>query len=274
MPRRNKHGGPIADLTTGPPPMNWQAAIDKAYGPEGKALKLDPVDRINIAWMVEKSWLYQLEYGRGPTRDELKKVGNPDSNYIGDHRVDKYYDENYFLAAYYRGIRWARNGIDERQSLLLSVLTDLTDTRTQAQILRALGIRPSEFQAWLELPEFKKQFHDFTERANGHVKLAVDNALNSMAASGNLAAMKYWDVRSGTFDPDRQKNVDVMAVLQGTVEILQDLIKDPLLLQEIARRMQLMATGQMAGTGLNLGGSYGSSDNTTRVIEASRERTD
>lgn len=222
------------------PPETYgsEASVAKVFGKH-----LSPSQRIGLIWLVEKTAFHYLTYGRAPTEMDLQHHGVGDKDYPGDEFLHEHYlTEQYNLAIYWRGVRGHDDGLDLRMQLALSVLTNFADTDSLEKKLRKVGVRPLEWQAWLQYAPFNKAYAELTKKAISDAGAAVDNALLGGALQGRLDFIKYFDQKTGRFDPNKQTGVNVTEVINGLLDILSEEIKDPELLDRIASRIGVMAT--------------------------------
>lgn len=120
-----------------------------------------------------------------------------------------------------RGVNWSSKsaGITPEQSFALSILTDPTAGSFQVR-LRKAGITYTKWQAWLRQPLFSQAFTAITEGSLKDNVGAVHTALVKKATDGDVRAMEFFYQISGRFDPAREQNMNMQAIILQLIEVL------------------------------------------------------
>jgi hypothetical protein len=130
-------------------------------------------------------------------------------------------------------------GLTTEQEQALVLLTDPTAGPLKAK-LKALGWSYSKYQAQFKHPAFKEAMEGITEHtlAQNSDSLVV---LEALALNGDLNAIKYKHLLNGTYDPNRQNNIDIMAVISTVFEIVAKHVRDPEILQALGSELGAVA---------------------------------
>lgn len=118
-----------------------------------------------------------------------------------------------------RGVHPNATGLTREQDLVLLTLTDPSDGKTLGAKLKACGVSFATYRAWLKQPVFKAQIDAMTG------DLLSDNSqslvqLEKLVGLGDLGAIKYKHELNGLYDPNRQNNIDVMALMSMMMDII------------------------------------------------------
>lgn len=124
-----------------------------------------------------------------------------------------------------RGVVPNASGLTLEQDYALQKLTDPSDGKNLQAKLKQLGVSYSKYRAWMKQPVFKAVIESYTN------DVLYDNnpsmvQLAKKAGEGDLAAIKYLHELNGTYDPNRQTNIDFMQMLQLVIEIIFRHVKD------------------------------------------------
>jgi len=139
-------------------------------------------------------------------------------------------------AAKLRGIEIHTTGLTVRQMNALVILTD-SGNGTMTQRLKKAGISHAIHRNWLKQPAYRQQWENMYEGAlsdSGNALLMLDTLVDN----GDLGAVKFKLELNGRYQPNRQQNIDFMAMLAKILEILQSRIKDPEVLRAVAGDLQ------------------------------------
>ena len=141
-----------------------------------------------------------------------------------------------------RGIDYsAQRTISPEQDMAIAIMAT-PDGRKFEQKLKAAGVAPSKWRAWLQ----QKAFRETWEAAGGTVLKDHEGdmmvALVGQALQGDTNAIKYAFEVSGRHAPLRQQNVDATVLIAQMIEIIQEEVKDTETLQRIAARMQMVGS--------------------------------
>ena len=207
---------------------------------------------------VELSYMLYEDLERLPSVEELNtalhagRIELPSEPIYNATTLTVYNSVAYKVACYYRGIRKATEGLNERQRLCIAAVTDYTSRATFHQKLARLGIETWEYNSWMNYPPFRNRVNKLSEKALTRSVALADVALAQGAVQGKLDFIKYADLRSGKFDPNLQVALDVKYVLTQVVEIIQRNITEPELLRKLGGELSLLA----GAAGLNPGSSH------------------
>lgn len=136
--------------------------------------------------------------------------------------------------------------LSPEQFRAVAIITDPTIGGGLGSRLRMAGITYAKYNNWMLQTEFKEAVNTLAEKILSNSLADVNMGLVGAAAKGDVAAIKFYYEVTGRYNPNDQKVLDVLSVLNSVIEILQEEIRDPATLQAIATKMQFM----MSKTGL------------------------
>lgn len=233
----------------GPRPLNNEASMERV-GIRNADLAELGINRDEFNWCVSTAWNLFNTLGRLCTPDEALESNAPGLLFFSrETKPDEvairavWNDRRFHSVCYYRGIRGPAGGLDEKMMLALQELSSTTSRAGIDTRLRRAGVTPAEFETWLNYYPFKKRYLELSEKALKNAEASVNMALTSGAVAGKLDFIKYFDERTGKFDPNKKQMLDVQNVLQGIVSILQKHITDPELLRAIGGDLAVLAAG-------------------------------
>lgn len=135
-----------------------------------------------------------------------------------------------------RGIEPNATGLTTEQDYALLTLTDPSDGKTLPQKLRALGLSYAKYRAWLKQPAFRMQMEKMTgDLLHNNIDSLVQ--LESLANQGDLGAIKYKHELNGLYDPNKQNNIDAMALMSLIFEVVARNVKDPVALEGVGKEL-------------------------------------
>ncbi|ALY09276.1 hypothetical protein FDG92_gp04 [Arthrobacter phage Jasmine] len=178
-----------------------------------------------------------LEFGfdvSGPNKAEAPTV-----NEIQEYLLS----EDYFMKMAQLGIALdvSDDGLTAKQISFLTLLSNITDTTPPAQKLKKVGATWLELQAWQFSPAFRKAY---AKLGGDAVKAAIplaELALASRMAHGDQKATEFGFAMTGHFDPAKNKQIDAQKLFAILLEIIEDNVKDPVILHQIGQDVQLKA---------------------------------
>lgn len=159
---------------------------------------------------------YYLHEGTPPDFDELLKLY---PRIRKDVLLKCWEHASLKLALELRGIEWLTNGgLTIQQEHTIMALSDPTDKRSQAVILRNLGVTPTTFRTWMKNSLFNHRLHQASV-ANYHDFLPMArNALVSEAIDGKLPAIQMLFQMTGEWSPETEAIGDLKAAMQTLIE--------------------------------------------------------
>jgi hypothetical protein len=140
-----------------------------------------------------------------------------------------------------RGVFPNSTGLTREQDLVLLALTDPSDGKTLQQKLRACQVSFATYRAWMKQPVFKMQMDAMTESTlsdNSHALVQLDK----LAGEGDLGAIKFKLELNGRYDPNKQQNIDVIAMMSMMLDIMARHVRDPETLAAISSDMGQLAS--------------------------------
>lgn len=135
-----------------------------------------------------------------------------------------------------RGVVGGSSGLTAEQDHALMVLT-APDGQSLDKKLKQLKISHAKYRAWMKHSAFRKAMETVTQ---GYLH---DNAqslvmLEALSNNGDLKAIQYKHLLNGTFDPNRQQNIDAQALISEVFTILVQEVSDASTIERIASRLQ------------------------------------
>lgn len=147
-----------------------------------------------------------------------------------------------------RGINWSGKtlGITPEQTYALQIMTDPSHAHKQFQTrLKLAGTTYLKWSSWMKEPLFRSAFQSITESNIDESVGVAHTALLSRVAAGDMRAIEFYYRISGRFDPDREANMNMQAILLSILEILTRRITDETLLEAISSDMEKVIQGEV-----------------------------
>lgn len=139
-----------------------------------------------------------------------------------------------------RGVTPDSRGLTYQQDLAIQVLSDPSDGKNLQQKLKVIGISYSVYRGWMKQPAFKEAMSAFTNDTLFDNTASITQ-LSKLVGQGDLPAIKYFHELNGTYDPNRQQSIDVIALMSKMLEIISKHVKDPAALEGVAKEFQQVA---------------------------------
>jgi hypothetical protein len=139
-----------------------------------------------------------------------------------------------------RGVEPAATGLTTEQDYAIMVLTDPSDGKTLSQKLKVLGISYAKYQGWLKNPVFKSHIDRVTESILANNADALTQ-LERAASEGDMAAIKFKLELNQRYDPNKQQNIDAMALMSMLFQIVATHVRDEAALEGIGTDLQRLA---------------------------------
>lgn len=146
-----------------------------------------------------------------------------------------------------RGINWTSKavGITPEQTYALGIMTDPSLSRLGfGTRLKRAGISYHKWQSWMRQPLFSTAFQNLTESNLADSVGIAHTALIGKAAEGDMRAVEFLYQITGRFDPQREANMNMQAIVLGILEILTRRITDPIVLEAISEDMASLVSGK------------------------------
>lgn len=139
-----------------------------------------------------------------------------------------------------RGVELNATGLTHEQELCLQILTDPSDGKTLGQKLKLAGVTYAKYRAWMKQPIFKLQMDTLTAgllSSNADALVQLDRLANE----GDLGAIKFKFELNGLYDPNKQQNIDIVAMMGKMLEIITKYVRDPETLNNVAGELGQLA---------------------------------
>jgi len=138
-------------------------------------------------------------------------------------------------------------GLTAEQQGLLTILSNYADNRDLKRKLAHAGISWAKYQVWLSQPVFKSYYDKLVGNTLKQAIPIAQQQLAAKMAAGDLTAIKYGFEVSGHHDPNGKKQVDAQQLLTILLEVIEEKVKDPNILREIATAAQLRGIKAIEG---------------------------
>jgi len=135
-----------------------------------------------------------------------------------------------------------------RQIATVSVMTNMSDRRSDEKKLRDLGVSKAEWESWRFDNDFNAYLEGRVEKMLGHSVSDAHMGLIRAAKSGNVPAIKLLYEVTGRYNPDRDNVLNVQLLMAKIIEIIQKHVRDPETLQGLGLDLtQLSIESSMSG---------------------------
>ena len=188
--------------------------------------------------LISATYLSFIRHGNLPTPEDLRSM-------LPGWRQNKIRDA--MLTPGFRRAMLIR-GIDFREQAVLNPEQDMAiaimaapDGKPFAQKLKAAGVPPSRWRAWLKQQKFREVWNSVGGSVLNDFEGDMLVALAGQALNGNVGAIQYALEVSGRHAPQQQKVIDTELLMKQFIQIVQEEVKDTEILGRIAARMQLTA---------------------------------
>jgi hypothetical protein len=139
------------------------------------------------------------------------------------------------------GSEYKTGKLTVRQMTAAQVMTNIFDKRSDAKKLSDIGVSTTEYAGWMQ----EQNFYDFvigkTERLLGNSVHEAHLGLIRGVKSGNVPAIKLLYEITNRYNPDQESQVNMRLLIGRFVEVIQKYVKDPEVLENMARELQLIA---------------------------------
>lgn len=213
-------------------PAMSQDEYEKGLAPRGKRMVPVPItphtDKARFKLLLTNAYAQAVSTGIYTIEGIAKSTG------ISVPAVQRVVNSPEFrYALKLRGVSTeTQTGLTEEQMNALVILSDSSNGTMQQRYKRA-QITPAKHRLWLKQPAYRQQWETMYEDAlsdNGNALVMLDTLVDN----GDFQALKFKLELTGRYNPNRQQNIDVMAIMGKMLEIIQARVKDPAILQGIA----------------------------------------
>lgn len=138
-------------------------------------------------------------------------------------------------------------GLSHEQLYALEIIADYDARSTFQQRLKKAGITNGKLRVWMANPVFARLFNKAFEDtiANGTLNGEAVEGLRKGLERGDTNAVKFALELTGRYNPSQVEAANAQAMLQVVLEVIQEEVKDPAVLQRIATRLAV-ASGRKA----------------------------
>jgi hypothetical protein len=134
------------------------------------------------------------------------------------------------------------------QLMLVNMLLNLSDRRSDREKLEAAGVTPQQYAMWRRDNNFLAYLHKRAEQQFGDASDEASQGLLKNVKAGDLSAIKFYYEVTGRYNPRLQVDVNVDSVMNRVVEIIQKHVRDPQVLMAIADDLEDLANGKPRDT--------------------------
>ncbi len=204
----------------------------------------DFIEYYNLQWVMRH---------RVPSIEEVAqfcKIPQTTANfYLSKNNIQK--------ALQNRGIPWqqhSREMLTHQQIACAIVMMNFADTRSNATKLDQLGVNPTQYQAWLQDPNFKNLITNLSEQNLSNIKETAVGELTKKIYAGDWQAVRFYLETTGTIERnDAPQSEQIMRFL---LEIIQEEVKDPATMIRIANRIKLATQNRTLEIPETVDGTY------------------
>lgn len=225
--------------------MNWEPP---EIGKDVAEIKLSLQQKQNIAILSYGLAISGKSYEPRDIYNEWP-VGKDKARYAGERpdvdRISLYMaSEDYKDDMEERGIDVGENrGLSSQQIALISILTNISDTRALNAKLKAAGVKPAIYRGWLQNKEFNDMLRSISSDTLKSSIPIAEAQLAAQASAGDLRSIKYMFEVTGRHDPNKQQQVDSQALIAVIIDSIQQVVKDPEVLEQIQKTIAFNAQG-------------------------------
>lgn len=134
--------------------------------------------------------------------------------------------------------------LSDIQLAVASTILNPADRRSLTSKLESLGVSPATYAGWKKSKAFMDYMANQSEELFGEAMPEVHNMLAVKAQQGDAKAMKLFYEISGRWRGTQNEGTEnVRMLIIKFIEILQKHIDDPAVMANIARDIQLIASG-------------------------------
>jgi hypothetical protein len=192
-----------------------------------------------LAMMEQIYW----QTGRLPSKEMVVERLDPFQGPAAKARVTATFNKQRFQDALEkRGLEYKNDTelLTPKQLVLVNMLLNVEDKKSLRQKLELLGITSAQYQAWLRDPGFHSYLTMRTEQLFEHSDHEAYKSLLQAVMRGDTAAMKLFFEMRGIYNPRIDVNINIETVVYKLIEIVGKHVKDPNLLQAIAKDVEVM----------------------------------
>jgi hypothetical protein len=113
-----------------------------------------------------------------------------------------------------------KDELDPAFVVAVNSLVDISDKRSKAIKLKAVGLTTQKFNILLKSKMNKAYYEARAEEAFGNVQPVAKTSLGKLVDSGDLQAIKYYHEFTGVHDPNRELNTNLNKLIALFMEIL------------------------------------------------------
>lgn len=113
-----------------------------------------------------------------------------------------------------------KDELDPAFVVAVNSLVDISDKRSKAVKLKAVGLSTHKFNVLLKSKMNKAYYESRAEEAFGNVVPVAKTSLGKLVDSGDLQAIKYYHEFTGIHDPNKELNQNLNKLISLFMEIL------------------------------------------------------
>lgn len=224
-----------------------EATIQKAQDTHLNPKVLEFVTIIDYEWNLNGNIdpdSIQSEYGY--TKDEYVALCN-DPTAIATLNERGVLPQHYYVAVGDYELPAIKTKISPIQLKAANALLDLTDTRSNKKKLQDLGIKSTQYNAWLRDPEFTKYLQMRAESLIGDSQHEALLALMDKVQARDIKAIELYLELTGRFVKQTSTNSNDVGNLQNIIVKIVEIITEEVHDRETAFRISERLKGLVAG---------------------------
>lgn len=187
-----------------------------------------------------------------PTVEEVVQYLNNKHKKEGKQSKVSHTSVNYYLqrspvkkALKERGIPYEQHTQEDltpTQVAAAVTVMNFADTRSNDEKLDQLGIKSSQYYAWLNDPQFKNLVDNLADQNLKNIKPTAITEFTKLINKGDWQAIKYYLDVTGTVNSNEAPQSEIL--LRMIVEIIQKHVKDPETIMAIAQDIKLASANR------------------------------
>jgi hypothetical protein len=138
-------------------------------------------------------------------------------------------------------------GLTVEQLGLLTILSNPADGRDLKRKLSHAGVTWNKYQTWLAQPVFAQHYKQMMDTLLKDIMPMAKQQIAAKIAAGDSAMIKFGMEVTGEHDPAGKKQIDAKAFIGILLEIIEEEVKDPSVLQRIGAKISLRGAKAIEG---------------------------
>jgi hypothetical protein len=226
---------------------------DLDFGTDEPAVAKPEPPKLSDADIRVLSYVEQLywETGKVPSQAAVVDGLDPLASLKTRNLVKKAWEKERFQRALTeRGIEFKieEKILSPKQIVLVNMLLNVGDKKSLRQKLELLKVTMVQYNAWLRDPAFHQYLTMRTEQLFNHSDHEAYKSLVEQVMNGDVTAMKLFFEMRGIYNPKVTVDINIETVVYRLVEIVGRHVRDPQILQSIAKEVEELGLPKRALT--------------------------